>query len=318
MSNIERFENIKQIVKMVQPQFDQLARIHGVVNYLEEASFALQALQDNDYLAGVAMSNPDSLKRAVINVATIGLSLNPYKKQAYLVPRKVNGALAVCLDISYVGYLQLAVDCGILKKWDIEMVRRNDVFVFKGFNEYPEHKFEMFDDEARGALIGGYVVATLSNGELVFTHMSMPEIYAIRDRSEGWKAYKSKGSRTIWVTDEIEMCKKTLAKRAKKSWPMPRKDSERIAKADEILAETDQILLTPAPEADDIERQDLLLKIRTALDILERSEASYVSYLMRINRRDLKTLQDLTKIEMKQALTALSQLVDTKNAKEMK
>ena len=91
MSNIQRFENLKQVVAQTQPAFDELAKIHGAVNYKREASFALQALTDNDYLASLAMGNQDSLKRAVINVAAIGLSLSPVHKLAYLVPRKKTG-----------------------------------------------------------------------------------------------------------------------------------------------------------------------------------------------------------------------------------
>jgi phage RecT family recombinase len=319
MSNLQRFENIREIVKMTESQFAKIASIHNAVTFIEESYFALQALQDNEYLAGVAMGNQDSLKRAIINVASVGLSLNPYKKQAYLVPRKVRGTMQVCLDISYVGYVQLAVDCGILKKADVELVYSNDDFEFRGHNLYPHHNFEMFNPEARGTFVGGYVVAVLSNAELVFTHMASSEINAIRDRSEGWKAHVNKGSHTIWNSDFSEMAKKTLIRRARKSWPMPRgSGQDRMSHADGVLNESEPVILNQIAEPDDAEKVDLLLKIRSALEILERSEESYVKYISRINRRDLKRLEDMTKVEMKQSIVALSQLVDQKNAKESK
>lgn len=312
---MSKLEQMKQVISTAKPHFDMLAKIHKVVNFNEEASFAMQLLSDNDYLFRVAQGDQDSLKRAIVNVAVIGLSLNPYKKQAYLIPRKGK----ICLDISYVGYIQLAVDSGILKKIDVEMVRKHDEFEFRGFNQYPHHKFDVFGTiEQRGNLIGGYVVAKLSNDEIIFTHMNMDEIYAIRDRSEGWKAHKEKGSHSVWHSDEIEMAKKTLIRRARKSWPMPRDYSARLQKADELVQEAEPVPLNPAPEADDIERQDLLLKIRTGLEIAQKSEPAYLKVLVRSSRRDLKRLEDMTTEEMKKALVAINQIVDEQNAKDKK
>jgi recombination protein RecT len=50
--------------------------------------------------------------------------------------------------------------------------------------------------------------------------MSIADVYAIRDRSEAWKAYTQNKSKTCpWVTDEAEMVKKTCVKQAAKYWP---------------------------------------------------------------------------------------------------
>ena len=64
----------------------------------------MQIMGANDFLARTAMNNQSSLINAVVNVAAIGISLNPAEKEAYLVPR--NGA--VCLDISMLGLMRLA------------------------------------------------------------------------------------------------------------------------------------------------------------------------------------------------------------------
>lgn len=312
MSNLEKFESVKQFVEKTRPQFEDLAKIHGVVNFKEESSFALQILTDNDYLCRVAMGNQDSLKRAILNVAIIGLSLNPYKAEAYLIPRKGK----VCLDISYRGYIQLAANIGAIKKIDVELVHKNDDFKYMGPDQPPRHDFDPFDTE-RGPVIGGYVIAKLGNGEVVFTHMTIAEIESIRDRSESWKAYREKGVSSPWVSDRAEMIKKTLIRRARKTWPMV--DShDRLAKAAEVIDDADPILLTAAPEENDIERGELLLKIRSALEALERSEDRYIAHLIRITGHDMKKLDDLTTIELRQANVSLSQLVDQKNEKEGK
>src|SRR5574343_1543303 len=94
------------------------------IKFEQEAGFAVQALQSNDYLARIAYENRPSLVNAVTNIATIGISLNPAKKQAYLVPRDGR----VCLDISYMGLMDLAIDSGSIKWAQAELVYSTDVF----------------------------------------------------------------------------------------------------------------------------------------------------------------------------------------------
>ena len=57
------------------------------VTFAAESQFAVQALQGNKFLYDTAYKNSESLRNAIINVAAIGISLNPANKHAYLVPR---------------------------------------------------------------------------------------------------------------------------------------------------------------------------------------------------------------------------------------
>lgn len=184
------------------------------LNFEVEAAFAVQQLENNDYLLSIAMSNRASVINAVTNVAAIGISLNPARKQAYLVPRDKK----VCLDISYIGLVDLATQSGSIVWCKAELVFANDSFEMGEPGTLPAHKFNPFSKD-RGEVIGAYCVAKTPTGEYLCDAMSIDDINAIRDRSSAWKAYKSKNVTCPWVTDPGEMAKKTVIKRASKLWP---------------------------------------------------------------------------------------------------
>lgn len=305
MSNIERVENIKQIVKMVQPQFEELAKIHNAVNYKKEASFALQILDSNEYLLGIALANQDSLKRAIVNVAAMGLTLNPLLKLAYLIPRKKE----VILDPSYLGLLHLAQEAGAIKWALAEIVREKDEYQYQGMGREPIHKFNPFGD--RGEIIGAYCLAKTHDDEFILTQMNNDEILSIRERSESYKSGKS----SPWKTDTNEMIKKTLIRRASKSWPKTSTKDTRFAQAIDVTNELDFNPSTQIPPAEDNKRTHQIDLIRAHLKTLGRTEERYITYLNDVTRREIKKLEDLTDIEFNQAIIMLDDLV-AKKAKE--
>ncbi|MBU3577503.1 recombinase RecT [Polynucleobacter sp. UK-Kesae-W10] len=180
------------------------------IKFKAEAEFAVQVLMNNDYSLGIAVKNPDSVRNAVMNLAAIGLSLNPAKKQAYLVPRKN----AICLDISYMGLVELAIASGSVRMVTARLVHANDDFEMNGLDREPTHKYKPFAKD-RGAVVGVFCAAKTNYGDWVTDLMDIEEVFAIRDRSESWKS----GQKGPWKTDEGEMIKKTIVKRASKMWP---------------------------------------------------------------------------------------------------
>ncbi|TNP50108.1 recombinase RecT, partial [Escherichia coli] len=89
-------------------------------------------------------------QNAIINVAAIGITLNPASKLAYLVPR--DGM--VCLDISYMGLLHLAQSTGSIKWGQCKLVYSNDTYESNGLDSAPTHKYNAFGE--RGSIVGGY------------------------------------------------------------------------------------------------------------------------------------------------------------------
>lgn len=184
------------------------------LNFEREAEFAIQTIAANDYSTKLALNNRQSVVNAVTNIAAIGISLNPAKKQAYLVPRDGK----ICLDISYIGLMDLAMNTGAIRWAQAELVYSGDNFALNGFDKPPTHSFNPFAKD-RGDVIGVYVVVKTADGDYLTETMSMDEVNAIRDRSSAWKAYVEKGKSCPWVTDPGEMAKKTCVKRAYKFWP---------------------------------------------------------------------------------------------------
>jgi recombination protein RecT len=199
------------------------------ISFERESGFAIQILQNNDYTMKIAMGDKTSLIAAITNIAAIGISLNPARKQAYLVPRGGK----ICLDISYVGLLDIAIASGSIVWGQAELVRENDAFRKVGMDKQPVHEFEPFGKD-RGAIVGGYVVVKLHNGDYLTTTMDIEEVFSIRDRSESWK--KKSGP---WKTDEGEMIKKTVIRRAYKLWPK----TERLDSAMNQLSENGERLV---------------------------------------------------------------------------
>lgn len=204
--------DIQVITQDIYATRDQFAAVLSdpSISFEREASFAVQMLEGNSYALSIAQRNRQSVVNAVVNLAAIGLSLNPAKKQAYLVPRKTG----IVLEISYMGLIELAVASGSVRWVKAEVVRQSDQFILNGYDKPPTHSFNPFGGD-RGPVVGVYCVAKTADGDYLTEVMALDEVYAIRDRSEAWK----NGQKGPWKTDENEMIRKTVVKRASKYWP---------------------------------------------------------------------------------------------------
>lgn len=207
---------MSEALQLINQQRETFIRVcaDAAIEFERESSFAMQVLQGNDYLMRTAMGNKASLQAAIVNVAAIGISLNPASKLAYLVPRDGK----VCLDISYMGMMHLAQQTGAIQWGQAIVVKKADLFELQGIDKPPVHTFNPFDTE-RGDVVGVYVVVKTDAGDYLTHAMPISKVNDIRDRSAAWKAYQSKGTKCPWVTDYEEMVKKTCVKQAAKYWP---------------------------------------------------------------------------------------------------
>lgn len=175
------------------------------VTWSKESQFAMQLFQRNDFLTKTAISNPTSAQNAIINVAAIGITLNPASGLAYLVPR--DGM--VCLDISYKGLLHLAQVAGAIKWGQCKLVYSSDTYESNGLDNAPTHKYNAFGD--RGSIVGGYCTVKTPDGDYLTEEMSLAEIKVTEATS--------KAKNGPWKNFWDEMARKTIVKRASKYWP---------------------------------------------------------------------------------------------------
>lgn len=220
-------------VLSVEPDFTKIADASGdnAVIWAKECQYFLQTIDRNKDLTRLVQSETGraSLRNAIINVAAVGLTLQPAAKLAYIVVR--NGVAV--LDISYRGLLKIAVDSHSILTAKAEIVRANDHYVPHGPFELPEHIFNPFASEAeRGPIIGVYVAAKLCSGGVQIETLSMDAITKIRNVSQAQNG--------PWKTWPEEMMKKSAIKRASKGWP----PTGRLAHAEAVLNEHEGLIDT--------------------------------------------------------------------------
>ena len=260
----------------IKPRFIELANPE---TFKKECSFALQHINKN---AQLQKATVESKLEAVLNIAQIGLSLNPVLKEAYLVPRW-NGQkkqVECHLEPSYQGLIRLVTDTGAVRSMECHLVHENDDFVIAIHTpEKVKHSWGFGD---RGAIVGAYSVATLSDGSKHVETMSKQEIEKIRDSSESYKAFKAgKIKSCIWTEHSGEMERKTVIRRHIKYLP---RTGEQVGKAIELdekdfiasdgqLDYIESLLGTAniAPrEVDAIEMELATMSAQRASDVIQR------------------------------------------------
>lgn len=235
MSDQQLAKNPYELIDRAKKQFIKISEHENTgISYEKESVFAYQALMKNDFTMKTAMNNPGSVINAVVNIASVGLSLNPATSYAYLVPRDK----AICLDISYQGLIKIATDSGSIMWAKADLVYENDEFKYHGPAALPDHTADPFGD--RGDFKGVYCIAKTHDGDYLVETIAADEIIRIRDESASIKYAKSDSQKASspWTRYFGEMAKKACIKRASKTWPKT-EQHERIQKAVEIIHETE-------------------------------------------------------------------------------
>lgn len=152
-----------------------------------------------------------SLALAVINAAELGLEPN-LLGEAYLVPYRDKDKKYQCQLIpGYKGLMKLARNSGMVKSFQVAIVREGDFFEYEyGSNHHLKHVPKEDNDSAP---ITHVWAGAIVDGTFEFTVMTKKELDKVRSTS------KAKGDFSPWATHPEEMYKKTALRRFCKTQP---------------------------------------------------------------------------------------------------
>jgi recombination protein RecT len=165
---------------------------------------------------------PRIVFREVSRVANYGLSLDPSMGEAWLILRKnKQGHDEPQAQLGFRGKMKLARQSGEVARIVAYPVTEKMLAEgrFKVTLQTLVYEPDPFNDDT--APVGFFAYILYKDGTEDFETMSLREIHKIRDRSDGYRAFK-KGSikSTPWADYEGEMCKKTVLSRLLKRVPM--------------------------------------------------------------------------------------------------
>lgn len=222
-------QTIYAYLKQMEPEIKRALPKHMDVDRLSRIAFT--TIRTTPQLLACNMA---SLLGAVMQAAQLGLEPG-LLGHCYLVPFRNNkeNRMDVQFIIGYKGMIDLARRSGNILSISAHEVYENDSFRLQyGLDEelthIPWHVREDKNYTEPGPIRGAYMIAKLKDGGHQIHYMSKHEIDEHRKRS------KASGSGP-WVTDYVEMCKKTVVRSAWKWLPISVELSKPMVANDETV-----------------------------------------------------------------------------------
>jgi len=180
-----------------------------------------------------------SLMKACIEASELGLSLNPQLAEADILP-VWNGrskAMEAQFRPRYMGFMKLARQSGEVLTIRAQVVRSGDEFDYEeGLRPRLEHKPHLSN---RGDMTHAYCVWKTRDGESQFEVMDRDQIETIKERSPA----KGRDGKVVgpWATDEEEMWRKTVVRRASKYMPRSAGNFKRAVALDNLRESGEEV-----------------------------------------------------------------------------
>lgn len=149
------------------------------------------------------------------------MGLEPDGRRAHLIPYGNECQLV----IDYKGFAELAYRSALVKSIHAQEVREGDVFEFD-MGQVTSHvphflRRDPGKPKESGKVFAYYCVVEMAGDARKCEVMSLQGVEAIRDKSQGYKAFKAgKVKTSVWHDYPIEMGKKTVFKRCSKWLPL--------------------------------------------------------------------------------------------------
>lgn len=198
--------NVERALVATMPKLSELLPSHVLKNKDVFLRITATAMKLNPDLAECSAL---SIVLSVAQACSIGLVPNTPLGLGYLVPF----AKTCQFIVGYKGLIRLATQSGEVAKIDARPVFAQDhLDLAYGLVERLEH-VPKEGDRTEQSMVGVYAIATLTNGEKKFEYLTKKEVDAIRARAKA-------GTKGPWVTDYIEMARKTAIRRLCKTLPL--------------------------------------------------------------------------------------------------
>ncbi|UOF90826.1 recombination protein RecT [Fodinisporobacter ferrooxydans] len=247
-------QTIAAYLKKMEPTFAEVLPKH--IDKERLLRIALTTIRTNPKLLECTIP---SLMASVMQSATLGLEPG-LLGHCYFLPFKNNrtGTSEVQFIIGYKGMIDLARRSGNIQSISAHEVYENDFFeLIYGLDENLKHipwhtrSDERFDQP--GMIRGAYMVAKFKDGGHYIHYMPKQEIDLHRARSKS-------ANNGPWVSDYIEMCKKTVVRSGWKWLPISIEMAEQVVRSDEsVRKDITETATSEVPiieyNADDLETQ---------------------------------------------------------------
>jgi recombination protein RecT len=253
------------------------------------------------------------------------MGLEPDGRRAHLIPfeNKKKNVTECTLIVDWKGLAELAMRGGTIAKLHADLICEHDEFSFD-MGEILHHRIDFRKD--RGAPYAAYAMATTKTGEKFVQVMTRSEIEAIRDNSQGWRAFKAKYTYSSpWQDAPGEMWKKTVFRRLSK-WLVlsPEfRDAQEIDEATDIdvkvtkqpaeipsfdavpqlpdakpiEAEDDIPMDTPTKQPEPVKSVNYVKGLRGLLKLATITEADFLEYMRMFHAWD-DSLSSLEEVSM--------------------
>lgn len=214
---------IGALIERIKPQL--AVALPSTMNAERVGRVLLTEARTNVKLAEAIMANPTSFLGAVLKSAALGIEIGNGLGHGYLIPfdkREKRGnqwvtvSTEIQLIIGYRGMIDLARRSGQIESlYAVEAYKGEPFEVTLGLDNTIKHSrvFDVSVSMVPENVIAVYAVAKLKGGEVQFDVMTKAQVEAIRGRSKA-------STSGPWVSDWVEMAKKTVLRRLFKMLPV--------------------------------------------------------------------------------------------------
>lgn len=208
MSNTLAQQNITTLADLIKRRSKSISAV--AASHMKPERLTKLVLGSVTRTPALAKCNPESVFRSLMQAAELGLEPGSATGEAYLVPFGQECTLIP----GYRGLISLAFRSGQVKSVTAKCVMAGDLFEYEeGLNPILRHVPSLEVEQDKEGMTHAYCVIQLTGGGVIYDVMTAKAINKIRSRS------KASGSGP-WVTDYLEMAKKTVVRRTLKYAPM--------------------------------------------------------------------------------------------------